>query len=181
MDHFAEQLKKLRLKQNFTMQALADSADVSKSMISKIESGAVQPTLDIAARLAKALGKTLSEMLHAQHAVRTILLSKTEQAVWQDPKSRVIRRNISPIFQGLKVEWLHVEIPPGSGLNSMPASTPGTEKYILMIKGILKITANEEVFELKKGDSFYFDGTCPHEFTNPTKETTEYYLVIKHG
>ncbi len=54
MTYFAESLKNLRLKKNLSMQELADSAGVSKSMISKIERDTVQPTLDVAARLSKA-------------------------------------------------------------------------------------------------------------------------------
>lgn len=180
MSYFAESLKALRQQANLSMQALADKACVSKSMISKIESDDVQPTLDIAARLAKALGKTLSEMLHATQTTPVVFLPQKDQAVWEDAQG-IRRRNISPVFEGLKSEWLQVELPVNvSILKCMPLNSTGTEKYVLVLKGHLKIKVEEQTFELAPGDSLYFDASCMHEFHNIGDETALYHLVIKH-
>src|ERR1700719_4409061 len=104
MSYFAKSLKKLRQQFELTMQTLADKAAVSKSMISKIERDEVQPTIDVAARLAKALGKTLSEMLHAPQTTNVVFLPRQQQAIWEDAE-HIKRRNISPVFEGLKIEW----------------------------------------------------------------------------
>ncbi|TAK77232.1 MAG: XRE family transcriptional regulator [Gammaproteobacteria bacterium] len=180
MTYFAERLKKLRTQLGLSMQALADQASVSKSMICKIENDEVQPTIDVAARLARALGQTLSEMLHTPQAAQVMFLSKDEQAVWEDAQ-QVKRRNISPIFEGLKIEWLQVELPPHTSTLMMKHMTEQkTEKFILVTKGTLNVKVGEETFHLKKGDSLYFD-TGAHEFFNPGKETAEYYAVLNHG
>jgi len=179
MNHFAEQLKNLRTLRGLTMQILADEANVSKSMISKIERDEVQPTLDVAARLAKALGTTLSEMLHAKQPTKVMHLAKDKQAMWEDVQ-HIKRRNISPIIEGLKIEWLHIELPPTTNIKCLPVNVLGTEKYILVLRGILEVKVGDDLFRLKKGDSFYFDAAYPHEIINPGKEIIEYYMVIKH-
>jgi transcriptional regulator with XRE-family HTH domain len=74
MSYFAKQLKTLRTQKNWSMQELSDSAGVSKSMICKIENEEVQPTIDVAARLAKALKVTISEMLHSTNEDEVIHL-----------------------------------------------------------------------------------------------------------
>src|SRR3990167_5202434 len=151
MTHFAERLKQLRTELELSMQALADEANVSKSMICKIERDEVQPTIDVASKLAKALGKTLSEMLHATQATQVVFLRKEEQAVWEDAQ-KLKRRNISPVFEGLKIEWLLVEMPPGmSILKNMPTIREACEKYVLVTKGTLQININQEIYQLKKG------------------------------
>ena len=181
MTYFAERLKKLRTESGFTMDALAKAANVSKSMICKIEKDEAQPTIDVAARLAKALGKTLSEMLHVTQPTQVVLLSKEEQALWEDAE-HIKRRNISPVFEGLKIEWLQVELPPRTSLmKCLPTISQGSEKYILVTKGTLEITINQKLYLLKKGDSLYFDAFCEHGFNNPGKESVEYYVVIKHS
>jgi len=181
MSYFAKSLKKLRQQFELTMQELADKAGISKSMISKIERDEVQPTLDIAARLAKALNKTLSEMLHAPQTMQVVYLPKSEQAIWKDAQN-IVRRNISPIFEGLKTEWLQVELPAGTSiLKCLSSNVQGAEKYILVTKGILEMKINQQIFRLKKGDSLYFDASASHEFFNVGKESVEYYIVIKHG
>jgi transcriptional regulator with XRE-family HTH domain len=180
MSFFAERLKDLRTEKDLSMQALAELAHVSKSMICKIERDEVQPTLDVAAKLAHALGKTLSEMLHATQPVQVVYLPKDEQATWEDSR-HVKRRNISPVFEGLKLEWIHVEFPPGASIVKTPSDyTAGEEKYILVIKGALEVKINEQIYRLKKGDSLYFDAKCTHTFTNPGKDSSEYFAVINH-
>jgi transcriptional regulator with XRE-family HTH domain len=179
MTYFAESLKKLRQENNMSMQELADKAGISKSMVCKVERDEVQPTLDVAARLSNAFGKPLSEMLHTPQTTQVVFLPKKEQAVWEDA-SHIKRRNISPIFEGLKIEWLHVELPPHTTVSKVTACTRGVEKYMLMIKGSLEMKINNEFFSLKKGDSLYFNALLPHEISNPSKDPVEYYLVMKH-
>ncbi len=181
MSYFAESLKTLRQQLGFSMQVLADKAGISKSMISKIERDEVQPTLEVASRLARALNKTLSEMLHVPQTTQVVFLPRDEQAVWEDAQ-HIKRRNISPVFEGLKIEWLQVELPIGASLlKCLSANTPGQEKYILVTKGLLEIKIDQQVFHLKKGDSLYFDPSVPHDFSNAGKAILEYYMVIKHS
>src|SRR3989338_5069206 len=111
MSPFAKQLNALRLQKGYSMQALAELANVSKSMICKIEQDKVQPTLDVAARLAYALGKTLSEMLHIGEKARVIFIPAGQQPVWHDA-DKVTRKLLSPAFEGMTVEWLQSTLPP---------------------------------------------------------------------
>lgn len=179
MSYFAERLKSLRLQNSLSMQDLADQAKVSKSMICKIEKEEVQPTIDVAARLSRALGKTLSEMLHAAQTPKIVHLQKEDQAIWED-SSHITRRNISPVFEGLKIEWLHVTLPPKGIIHCNTANTFKGEKLFLALKGTLIININQQTYRLKKGDSLYFDASYPHELSNPGKETVEYSIVLKH-
>jgi transcriptional regulator with XRE-family HTH domain len=180
MSHFAESLKSLRREADLSLQALAEKAGVSKSMISKIERDEVQPTLDVAARLAKALGKTLSAMLHAPQTTQVVFLPAAKQATWIDPQG-IKRQNISPVFEGLKTEWLLVEFPVNTASQQCVAlNTQGIEKYILVVSGTLEVKIEQQVFQLKKGDSLYFDASCTHEFYNAGNEKAIYYIVIKH-
>ena len=181
MTYFAESLKVLRQSTNLTMQNLADAAGVSKSMISKIERDEVQPTLDVAGRLAKALGKTLSEMLHAPQMAEVVFLPKNQQALWEDA-SGIKRRNISPVFENLKIDWLHVEIPKNTSLEKcVGINGANVKKYVLVTKGVLALTVGQNSYTLKKDDSIYFDAASLHVFKNAGKETLEYYILIKHA
>lgn len=181
MSYFADRLKGLRLASGLSMQALSDAANVSKSMICKIERDEVQPTIDVAGRLAKALGKTLSEMLHATQNPQVVHLTRDQQAVWEDAQ-KIKRRNISPVFSGLKTEWLQVELPPKTEiLKSLSCGTSnGGEKFVLVMKGAVDVKINQQIYKIKKGDSLYFDASHPHDFINSGKETAEFYIVIKH-
>ncbi len=181
MDNFAKQVKSIRLRRGFTMQDLSDKADVSKSMISKIESGAVQPTLDVAGRLAAAFNVSLSEMLHSHKVSRVVVLTQKEQAVWKDAQ-HILRRNLSPVFEGLKIEWLKVTLPPGTAINALPPSTTyPVEKFLLVNKGRLVVKIGEEEFTLSEGESLYFEADREHSLINTSKGIVEYYIILKHN
>jgi len=56
-------MKERRLKLGLSHQQLADKAGVNRSMISLLESQKRNPTVQLAARVAEALGCKLSEVL----------------------------------------------------------------------------------------------------------------------
>ncbi|WP_395546700.1 MULTISPECIES: helix-turn-helix domain-containing protein [unclassified Lacrimispora] len=56
-------LRSLRIKQHMSMEDLAIKALISKSTISRIESGDMIPSVDILCRLCVALGVTLNDMV----------------------------------------------------------------------------------------------------------------------
>ena len=108
MSYFAEQLKKHRMRLNMSMQTLGDKASVSKSMICKMERGEVQPTIDVAHRVASALSLSLSEMLAPTREATALVTRKADQVVWEDA-NHVKRRTLSPVFENLAIDWLQIE------------------------------------------------------------------------
>src|SRR5437867_3173831 len=59
----ASALEAARKARGLSVSALADVAGVSRAMIAKVERGDAQPTAVLLARLANALGMTLSELV----------------------------------------------------------------------------------------------------------------------
>ena len=60
---FAARLRELRHSRGFTQAELARQAHVTTSYIGRLESGGAAPGIDLADRLAKALGTTIQELL----------------------------------------------------------------------------------------------------------------------
>lgn len=180
MSYFAKQLKTLRTQKNWSMQELSDQAGVSKSMICKIENEEVQPTIDVAARLAKALKVTISEMLHATNEDTIIHLKKEDQAVWVDG-NQLERRNISPVIDGLKIEWLHITLPAKTFFDYPFSCGPNSSKFLLVKKGHIQITIQGKLHRLSKDESLYFTGHFPHKIENVSSQSAEYYVVVGHG
>ena len=59
----AATLQAARKSRGLSISALAEGAGVSRAMIAKVERGDAQPTAVLLARLANALGMTLSELV----------------------------------------------------------------------------------------------------------------------
>ena len=60
---FAEVIKSHRLQRGLSQEALAEKAGVHHTYVSMVERGVCRPTIEVAERLARALGKKLSILI----------------------------------------------------------------------------------------------------------------------
>jgi mannose-6-phosphate isomerase-like protein (cupin superfamily) len=61
-------------------------------------------------------------------------------------------------------------IAPGAG--SGESYTHEGEEFLFVLRGRLDISVNSEPYQLKTGDSFYFESATPHHWRNPGKTET---------
>src|SRR5258708_40060647 len=95
--HLAERLRALRTAAGLTLEALAESAGVSRSMISLIERGESSPTANVLDRLAAGLGVTLASLFdRTPKAAASPLARRADQVTWTGPATGYGRRNRSP-------------------------------------------------------------------------------------
>ena len=176
---FASQLRSLRVNSGLTLQRLAEKSHVSKSTISKIERRDVQPSLDIAVRLAEALNSSLSEMVRHDEYARVVKIARKDQSVVADPQRNWERRLLSPIFTGGNLEMLYATVKPKVNLGTFPRHARGTEEYIVVLRGELRISINGASYSLRSGDSLFFEADKDHSLENPASRAAEYLIVIK--
>ena len=60
---FAAILRKYRSEKEITQEALAEKADIASKMVSLIERGVRNPSLNVADSIAKGLGVSLAQMI----------------------------------------------------------------------------------------------------------------------
>lgn len=174
-------LKAFRKNRHFTMEVLSERANVSKSMISKIERGDVQPTIEVAARIAKALGTHITNILEPDRHRRVALMRSRRQPVLIDERTGIIQHVISPVVEQVDVRWLHVTLPASTQVTSFNAQMkPGGEKYLYMLKGELHIYVDDKEYRVKEGDSFKCDAEFSHQVENKSQQPVEYFLLLKY-
>jgi transcriptional regulator with XRE-family HTH domain len=103
-------LRQYRLKENMTLADLQALTGISKSMLSQIERGAVNPTFARVWRLTRSLGIGVGELLgevktglDAPHIYEHRKFDSTPAITSAD--GLCITRILSPIRQALPVEW----------------------------------------------------------------------------
>jgi transcriptional regulator with XRE-family HTH domain len=62
---FAEKLRRARRSRGMTQRDLARASQLTESYISRLENGAIAPGIDLVARLARALGSPIGDLLPA--------------------------------------------------------------------------------------------------------------------
>jgi transcriptional regulator with XRE-family HTH domain len=176
---FASSLRELRKSRNASLQDLSVRAKVSRSTISKIERNEVQPSLNVAVRLAIALGTTLPEMLRYEKYARVIKLTKKEQAVIRNSDQGWERRILSPSFHDATVEVSRLALGPKVKLGSFPPHPKGAEEHIIVLKGKLQIKLDGTTILLEEGDSLFFEADRRHVLENAGHGRTDFFVVIK--
>lgn len=84
VDAFADRLRQVRRSRGMTQRELARIAHLTESYLSRLEGGRIAPGIDLVARLARALGSPLSELLPSD-----IASAKGSRAVAEEQAKRL--------------------------------------------------------------------------------------------
>ncbi|MGH3714876.1 MAG: helix-turn-helix domain-containing protein [Micromonosporaceae bacterium] len=170
-------LRDHRRERGVSLDALASSSGVSRSMISDIERGAKTPTVLVLARLATALGVTVARLLGEDQPARVIPLRRADQPAITEPAGWQ-RRILSPTLPGVEFEFIRTTVPPGVEIGAFAAHAPGSREYVAVETGQLTVTLDGTPHHLYAGDALYYAGDCTHEFANPGDAECVYYTAM---
>lgn len=177
MERLGVRLKATRAERRLTLEALASASGVSASMISDVERGAKVPTVLVMARLATALGVTVSRLLGEDRADRVILLRAADQPAITDAEGWQ-RRILSPNLPGVEFEFIRTTVPGGVVIGEFAPHAPGSREYVAVERGSLTVTLDGVPHSLNQGDSLYYEGDCRHAFANPASKECVYYTAM---
>lgn len=173
--HIGDRIKSLRKNQKRTLQEIADSSELSKSMISKIENNKAIPSVAALVKIAKTLGTNISNLLEHDGWAKAILttreeaqhkLTRTEKGYSIFPyASNFHEKKMQPfLFTAKKGEVVPHQL-----------SHEG-EEFVFIIEGEMKMKVGEIEYVLKTGDSLYFNSLQKHGIAPVTDKVV--YLDI---
>ncbi len=171
-------LKALRLGASLTIDGLAAASGVSRAMISRIERGEASPTAALLARLANALGTTLSQFF-GDGLEQGPLVRATSRPVWRDPATGYLRRAVTP--ESFPADIVDVTLPPGVAVTYDNAVPLAIEQVVWVLDGHLELTFGDEVHGLGAGDCLQMRLDRPITFRNATAMETRYAVVLARG
>ncbi|MCW5734743.1 MAG: helix-turn-helix transcriptional regulator [Enhydrobacter sp.] len=175
----AARVQRLRASRELSLEALAQRSGVSRSMISLIERGETSATAVVLEKLAAALGITLAALFEPPAASAGPLVRKSEQAVWRDPESGYIRRNVSPSGVLTPIQIVDVSFPAGAHVAYETGSRePAAHQQVWVLDGQIDVTVGSDRHELREGDCLAFVLDRPTAFRNRTRKTARYVVVI---
>ncbi len=177
----AERVRELRKARGLSLEALAGSSGVSRSMISLIEREESSPTAVVLDRLAVALGVTLASLFDSSSEApaqkKEPVARRGEQTSWQDPESGYCRRNVSPAWVPQPMQIVEVRFPPRARV-AFETSDPRTCQQIWLQEGTIDVLQGSERYRLREGDCLAMQLDRPAVFHNPTARPARYAVVI---
>ncbi|HYF34505.1 MAG TPA: helix-turn-helix transcriptional regulator, partial [Prosthecobacter sp.] len=115
-------VKKLRRDHGWSLEELAQSSGVSRSMLSEIEREKANPTLTVTFRIARAFGITLQDLIGGVETPASkiqVIRARDRGQVYRSDKQVEIR-TLSPLNLEKDVEFYEVTLRPNGALRSQP-------------------------------------------------------------
>ncbi len=160
----AENLKRLRNDRSLSLGQLSKLCLVSKVMLSQIEKGDTNPTINTLWKIAKGLKIPYTSLLEQpEHDTSIIRRSDTEDMEAEDGHYRIFcYYNNTP---SRNFEMFQIEMEEGCNYISV-GHTEKSQEYIMVVEGTLSLTVNDKTYQLRPNDSICFNATAKHIYHN---------------
>jgi DNA-binding transcriptional MerR regulator/mannose-6-phosphate isomerase-like protein (cupin superfamily) len=159
-------LRQLRARRKLSLAQVADAVGVSVGFLSALERSQMSGSVGTLRKLARFYQTNILDFFNANGT--------------SSRQVRPAQRKVLEAGAGVKMELLawgntvmepHLfRIAPDAG--SGEAYTHDGEEFIYVLRGDLEIILDGEQFQLKPGDSFYFESSTPHRWKNPGGKET---------
>ena len=169
-----------RRRQQLSLDALAAASGVSKAMLSQIESGKVNPTVATMWKIAHALGVDFELLLKGEGGkIKRFEVNRADAVTsFTTDQTGTVFKVLSPISMAEELEFYLVTLEPGSVHRSQP-HTEGTEEFITVLSGDVRVTAGKNAADLHKGDFIRFQSDVEHTLENHSEEKAEVYMIVR--
>jgi transcriptional regulator with XRE-family HTH domain len=162
-------MKHRRLLKGLTLKALAELAGCSESMLSRVENGTANPSINTMHRVALALGIPVSGLFQEEgDAADSVVLRQGQRPTIdtaQVKRGRGTRLEaLIPSGRGNLLSGYINDIEPGGG--SRGTLQHEGEEFGYVLDGAIELTVDDRRYQLREGDSFYFRSERPHSYIN---------------
>ena len=168
--------RRLREEKKLTLDAAAAATGVSRSMLSQIEKGEVNPTISVLWKIANGYKVSFTSLVENSGEAVAVLRSGSVPPLEEDG-GRYVNYPVFPFSERTLFETYRIVIHPGGHLEAQPHMR-GTEEYITVFQGTAEIGVGEEVHRLNAGDSIRFPADQPHRYANAGDEPVQLSMLI---
>lgn len=160
-------LRTLRKRSGFSLQNLADRADVSAAAVHKIEQGGMVPTITTLLKIAGALQRPVSFFVEDEtdRDTNTVHTPASEMRPVYTSHRDITLHSISGPYGRFFLAGARATVIPGGTSGTRPMEHPG-EELVYLMEGTLEFTVNGHNYRLDSGDALHFRGDQPHSWTN---------------
>ena len=167
-----------RKKLGLTLVQLSERSGVSKSMLSAIERGNVNPTFAVVWALTQALGLDMRNFAAISPPQAVVEHMHNYSTPMKHSADRLCElRLLSPIRSVLPMEWHELTCQPGGALRSN-AHAPGTYEHLTCLEGEMTVEVGDVSVSGRAGDTLRYYADQPHAIINAGDSVLRAVLVV---
>jgi transcriptional regulator with XRE-family HTH domain len=175
-----KRIKDIRKKNKKTISTVANAAEVSNGLISRIENGRTIPSLPVLLNIINALEIEVSDFFEGMPkptAANYIVSRAEDNSIIEkedDAKGFTYRYIFGKQLSSIGFEVVLLEVKPNSQREKVETDA---FEFKYMLSGECSYVIGDDEVLLKEGDSIFFDGRIPHVPMNRSK-TSAKMLVL---
>jgi transcriptional regulator with XRE-family HTH domain len=183
--HIATKLKKLRLAQEMTVAKLAEKSGFSNAFISRVENFRMNPSLNSLAKIADALGISMSELFNESDAGPEFVFSKMDEgeSLVRDDSDKYGMRYFSLAYSKIDRKMNPFVIEYEKSESARPMLMHDDDEFFLLLEGevdfIISDFSNRR--RMIPGDTVYLSKNIPHTVELPESTLQAKALVVYSG
>jgi transcriptional regulator with XRE-family HTH domain len=155
-------IRRRRHAASLTLATVSERAGISVSMLSQVERGLLDPSLDTLRNIADALGTAPYRLLAEEGSAAGVVRRRGRRFV-ESEEGNPRMELLSPSGEGAFAITLW-ELQPGSSKAGDPRA-PAGEEANLLLSGRAQLEIGDERIDLSEGDCVTFDPRKPHRVT----------------
>jgi transcriptional regulator with XRE-family HTH domain len=177
-------IRSLREAMGLSLRDLAERTKVSAPMLSQVERGETSPTLQVAARIAKGLDLTLSQLLRLDEDGAVTITSPSQRQRGGSARRGHSFEVLTAPRPGQRAELSRHTLAAGAatgGPDDPPMHEPGSRETALVEDGAIVLVCDGRRYQLGPGECVTFDADLPHHFENPGPKPARLLAVVSAG
>ena len=173
-------IQRIRKDQSLTLDVLSEKSGVSKAMLSQIESEKVNPTVATVWKIAQGLQVEINELLGRGNEPRRhfSVIRNEEITTLETDEAGLHMKVLSPISMVEDLEMYLLTFEPHGILRSAP-HFPGTEEYLTVFSGRVRVAAGDNDSDLEPGDFISYHCDIEHTIENTGDTPAQVHLVVR--
>ena len=164
-DHMniGEKIKSIRIKKNLTQEELADRCELTKGFISQVERDLTSPSIATLVDILEGLGTNLNDFF-SDDQIEQVVFRKEDAFEMINEELKYNLQWIIPNAQKNQMEPILLTLEEGGRYKEEIAHDGQEFGYVL--EGEINIHLGENIFQAKKGESFYYNSGKNHYLSN---------------
>lgn len=177
--NLGKKIATIRKNKHMTIKELAEKAKVTASMLSQLERGLANPSINTLKTIAQALDIQLFTLFVEDEVKESLIVKPSERKQMILPtetKQLITYELLSPDLKG-DIELAIMTFTPESHTSKDMFKHTG-EEVAYVSKGKVHIQLNDEEFELESGDSVKIPPNMLHRWYNPYNEEAQVIFAV---
>jgi len=175
-------LRDLRQRKGLTLSDVESLSGISKSMLSQIERGRVNPTFATLWNLTRSLDVAIGDLVEQVSASSGNIRAYEHVSVESTPimtrtGGQCFTRVLSPRRYPYPVEWYELVMKPGGALRAN-AHGNGAWEHVTVVTGDVVMEIGDDDVPLKAGETVRYSGDQPHGTRNVGKTEARLFIVV---